>query len=68
MKLSVWEKDMAIIKNFAEEVGSPTPLFSATEAFYEAAVKADLGDLDTAAIFKIFHNANDHRQSSTKSP
>jgi len=68
MKLSVWEKDMAIIKNFAEEVGSPTPLFSATEAFYEAAVKSGLGDLDTAAIFKIFHNANDHRQSSTKSP
>ena len=30
MKLSVWQKDMALIAGFAKTIGSPTPLFDAT--------------------------------------
>lgn len=50
MKLSVWQKDMRLIKAFAHEVGAATPLFDATIPLYLAAVAEGHGQMDTAAV------------------
>jgi 3-hydroxyisobutyrate dehydrogenase-like beta-hydroxyacid dehydrogenase len=53
MKLDVWQKDMSLIQDFAKEVGVATPLFEATRPLYEQANALGMGELDTAAVFKI---------------
>jgi L-threonate 2-dehydrogenase len=53
MKVSTWKKDMAIIAEFADEVGCETPLFTLTQPVYAAAMKMGLGDQDTAAVFEV---------------
>jgi L-threonate 2-dehydrogenase len=50
MKLNVWQKDMQLIKAFADETGAPTPLFDATIPLYLAAVAEGHGQMDTAAV------------------
>lgn len=56
MKLAVWDKDMKIIKAFADEIGVYTPLFSATSPIYEAAMTEGFGEQDTAAVFAVLQN------------
>jgi putative dehydrogenase len=56
MKLDVWQKDMALIGKFAEEIGTPTPLFSATAPLYSAALKKGLGQQDTAAVCAVLQD------------
>jgi putative dehydrogenase len=53
MKVSTWKKDMAIIAEFAEDVGCETPLFTLTQPVYTQAIAMGLGDQDTAAIFEV---------------
>jgi putative dehydrogenase len=53
MKVSTWKKDMAIIAEFAEEVGCATPLFTLTQPVYSRAMVMGLGDQDTAAVFEV---------------
>ena len=53
MKVSIWKKDMAIIAEFAEEVGCATPLFTLTQPVYAAAMAMGLGDQDTASVFEV---------------
>ncbi len=53
MKVEVWQKDMAIIGDFAREVGCPTPLFQASAPFYTAALAAGRGKQDTAAVCAV---------------
>jgi 3-hydroxyisobutyrate dehydrogenase/glyoxylate/succinic semialdehyde reductase len=53
MKVSMWQKDMAIIAEFAEDVGCATPLFTLTRPVYEQAMGMGLGDQDTAAVFEV---------------
>jgi putative dehydrogenase len=53
MKVSTWKKDMAIIAEFADEVGCATPLFSLTQPVYAEAMAMGLGDQDTAAVFEV---------------
>jgi 3-hydroxyisobutyrate dehydrogenase-like beta-hydroxyacid dehydrogenase len=53
MKISTWQKDMAIIGQFAAQLGSPTPLFSATEPVYAAALAQGLGAQDTAVVCAV---------------
>jgi L-threonate 2-dehydrogenase len=53
MKVSTWKKDMAIIAEFADEVGCATPLFSLTQPVYSEAMAMGLGDQDTAAVFEV---------------
>ncbi|HEY1779323.1 MAG TPA: NAD(P)-dependent oxidoreductase [Roseiarcus sp.] len=50
MKLSVWQKDMRLIKAFAHETGAATPLFDTTIPLYLAAVAEGHGQMDTAAV------------------
>ena len=56
MKLGVWQKDMAVIGEFARAVGAPTPLFAATAPIYTAATEAG-GDEDTAAVCRVLEEA-----------
>jgi 3-hydroxyisobutyrate dehydrogenase-like beta-hydroxyacid dehydrogenase len=53
MKVSVWKKDMAIIAEFADDVGCETPLFTLTQPVYTEAMAMGLGDQDTAAVFEV---------------
>ena len=53
MKVSIWQKDMAVIAEFAEEVGCATPLFALTQPIYAKAMAMGLGDQDTAAVFEV---------------
>ena len=50
MKLDIWQKDMALIKAFAQKTGATTPLFDATTPLYELANELGLGEQDTAAV------------------
>jgi 3-hydroxyisobutyrate dehydrogenase/glyoxylate/succinic semialdehyde reductase len=53
MKVSTWQKDMAIIAEFADDVGCATPLFTRTQPVYTEAMAMGLGDQDTAAVFEV---------------
>src|ERR1700761_4414610 len=53
MKVSIWKKDMAIIAEFAEQVGCATPMFTLTQPVYTEAMEMGLGDQDTASVFEV---------------
>jgi putative dehydrogenase len=53
MKVSTWKKDMAIIAEFADDVGVETPMFTLTQPVYTQAMTMGLGDQDTAAVFEV---------------
>lgn len=53
MKVSIWQKDMKIIAEFAARLGCPTPLLSASAAFYTAAMAQGRGEQDTAAVCAV---------------
>jgi 3-hydroxyisobutyrate dehydrogenase-like beta-hydroxyacid dehydrogenase len=53
MKMDVYAKDIAIIDAFARSVGAPTPLFSRSVPFYEAALASGHAKDDTAAIASV---------------
>jgi L-threonate 2-dehydrogenase len=57
MKVSTWKKDMAIIAEFADEVGCATPLFTLTQPVYTQAMAMGLGDQDTAAVFEVLRES-----------
>ena len=53
MKVEVWQKDMKIIGDFVRQLGSPAPLFSATKAIYDAAMRLGYGKADTASVCAV---------------
>jgi 3-hydroxyisobutyrate dehydrogenase-like beta-hydroxyacid dehydrogenase len=53
MKVSIWQKDMAVIGDFAQRLGCPTPLFSATQPVYDAAMASGHAAHDTAAVCAV---------------
>ncbi|HEY2228508.1 MAG TPA: NAD(P)-dependent oxidoreductase [Xanthobacteraceae bacterium] len=53
MKVSVWQKDMQVIGDFAEALACPTPLFRATEPIYAAALKGGHAADDTASVCAV---------------
>jgi L-threonate 2-dehydrogenase len=53
MRVSTWQKDMKVIGEYAASVGCPTPLFSATEPIYRAALSTGHADEDTAAVCAV---------------
>jgi len=56
MKNAVWQKDMAVIGEFAASLGVPTPLFSATYPIYAAAMSTGHGQRDTAAVCAVLES------------
>jgi len=53
MKVAVWQKDMAVIGDFAKALGCPTPLFSASAPIYDAALEVGHADDDTASVCAV---------------
>ena len=53
MKIDVWQKDMAVIGEFAKSLGVATPLFTATVPVYNAAIGLGHGPDDTAAVCAV---------------
>jgi L-threonate 2-dehydrogenase len=53
MKVGLWQKDMAVIDEFAQALGCPTPLFSATRPLYDAAIATGHADHDTASVCAV---------------
>jgi 3-hydroxyisobutyrate dehydrogenase-like beta-hydroxyacid dehydrogenase len=60
MRVSTWQKDMAIIGAFAQNLGVTLPLFEASAPIYTAAMEAGLGEHDTAAVFAVLENPHPH--------
>jgi len=61
MTLATWQKDMAIIAQFARRAGVKTPLFSATVPIYAEAVKTR-GKEDTAAVCAVLEKMAHYRR------
>lgn len=53
MKMEIWQKDMAIISQYATELGCPTPLLSAAMPIYAAAMANGHAADDTAAVCAV---------------
>jgi 3-hydroxyisobutyrate dehydrogenase-like beta-hydroxyacid dehydrogenase len=53
MTISTWRKDMDLIGKFAQALGAPTPLFSATLPIYAAAMSMGHAARDTAAVCAV---------------
>jgi L-threonate 2-dehydrogenase len=53
MRLSTWQKDMTAIAAFAASLDFPTPLLNATVPLYRAAMAANRGHQDTAAVCAV---------------
>jgi len=53
MKISVWQKDMDVIGSYARKIRVPTPMFDASSAIYEKALKSGRGAEDTAAVCAV---------------
>ncbi len=53
MKVALWQKDMQVIGEFAAALGCPTPLFSATQPIYDAALASGHGPDDTASVCAV---------------
>jgi L-threonate 2-dehydrogenase len=68
MKISVWQKDMDVIGAFARSLRVPTPLFSATAAIYDKAMKSGHADDDTAVVCAVLEQmAGVKRRRNSKS-
>jgi putative dehydrogenase len=66
MKVQTWQKDMAIIGEFAKNLECPTPLFSASAPFYTAAMALGLGTEDTAAVCKVIERMANFRRNTKR--
>jgi putative dehydrogenase len=68
MKNYVWQKDMAVIGEFAAKLGVPTPLFSATLPVYASAMSVGYAEQDTGAVCGVLEKmAGVKRKKSGKS-
>lgn len=66
MKVSIWQKDMKIIADFATSLNCPTPLLSASAPIYTAAMAQGRGAQDTAAVCAVLEDmAHNQRKPPT---
>jgi len=56
MKVDVWQKDIAIITDFARDLGCPTLLFAASAQLYAAALAQGRAKEDTAAVCAVLED------------
>lgn len=53
MKVSTWQKDIALIAAALQSAKVPAPLFNATIPIYRAAMEMGHGDADTASVYDV---------------
>ena len=63
MKLDVWQKDLDLIREFAEKYGVTTPLFSASAKLYQSAIEDGRGQQDTAAVCSVLRSMVHQKES-----
>jgi L-threonate 2-dehydrogenase len=62
MKVKIWQKDLAVIGEYAASIGCPTPLMSATLPIYASAMSTGHAMHDTAAVCAVLEGmAGFHR-------
>jgi 3-hydroxyisobutyrate dehydrogenase-like beta-hydroxyacid dehydrogenase len=66
MKISVWQKDMAVIGGFARQIGAATPVFDATVPVYRKALKTGHAEHDTAAVCAVLEKMARVKRGKTK--
>jgi 3-hydroxyisobutyrate dehydrogenase-like beta-hydroxyacid dehydrogenase len=66
MKVGLWQKDMAVIGEFAQALGCPTPLFAATRPLYDAAMAIGHADHDTASVCAVLEEMAGVSRGKTK--
>jgi putative dehydrogenase len=64
MRVQLFGKDLDIIAAFAQAVGSPTPLFSASTPYYDTALAQGRGQQDTACLFAVLDTADPRSDAS----
>jgi len=66
MKVGLWQKDMAVIAEFAQALGCPTTLFAATRPLYDAAMAAGHADRDTASVCAVLEKMAGVKRSQAR--
>jgi 3-hydroxyisobutyrate dehydrogenase-like beta-hydroxyacid dehydrogenase len=66
MKNNIWQKDMAVIGEYASALGCPTPLFSATIPVYAATLSTGHAQHDTAAVCAVLETMAGHKRGRRK--
>ena len=64
MKVDVYQKDIAIIKAFAQKLKCPTPLFALSKRFYDRAYAGGFEKHDTAAVHAVLRKEARSRRKS----
>jgi putative dehydrogenase len=66
MKVSVWQKDMAVIGEFARDLDCPTPMFDATVPLYNKAMRTGHAEHDTAAVCAVLEKMAGVKRGKSK--
>ena len=66
MKISVWQKDMAVIGEFARALQCPTPMFDATVPIYDKAMRSGHAEQDTAAVCAVLETMAGVKRGNAK--
>ena len=53
MKMSIWQKDMDTIRDFARSLGVATPVFDTTRPIYDEGLRQGRDNEDTASVFSV---------------
>lgn len=64
MKVDVYQKDIAIIKAFAQKLKCPTPLFSLSKRYYDRAYASGFEKQDTAAVHAVLQKEAGSRRKA----
>lgn len=64
MRVEVFQKDIEIIRSFAQSVHSPTPLFSLSSLFYESAMAQGRASQDLACMLGVLEQLVDRSVST----
>jgi 3-hydroxyisobutyrate dehydrogenase-like beta-hydroxyacid dehydrogenase len=64
--MTTFQKDVDVIGRFAQALGVPTPLFSATLPIYAAAMSTGHGQDDTAAVCAVLEAMAGVRRGRSK--
>jgi putative dehydrogenase len=66
MKVALWQKDMAVIGEFAQALACPTPLFTATGPLYDAAMATGHAMHDTASVCAVLEQMAGVKRGTSK--
>jgi len=63
MKMDVWQKDIQVIGEFADNLQCPVPLFTAGTQIYKKAIDQGMDKLDTASVCRVLEQMADVKRT-----